>query len=155
MRLLQDDSHATSDRLAASLIPPSHSTHLASFDVPTLSRAARGGVTETREFAVCRTQDDCWTAYRGRVYDMTPFMEYHPGGVKYIMSAAGKDGTKVRSRNSKSPAFPSDFPDYRLFYALTQRGSKTGSVAQRHVACRPLFPSFARHLASLNPKPST
>lgn len=26
---------------------------------------------------------------------MTPFMEYHPGGVKYIMSAAGKDGTKV------------------------------------------------------------
>ena len=39
--------------------------------------------------------DDCWSVYRGKVYDTTAFHEYHPGGVKYMLAAAGKDGTKL------------------------------------------------------------
>jgi hypothetical protein len=87
---------------------------------------------------------------------MTPFMEYHPGGVKYIMSAAGKDGTKVRFWDAKPRAFPSDFPDSLLLFAWTQRGSASSSSALDGAWLAVLFfLSCAHHLESLNPKPST
>lgn len=28
-----------------------------------------------------------------QVYNITPYIKFHPGGVGYIMKAAGKDGT--------------------------------------------------------------
>ncbi|CAG5132607.1 unnamed protein product, partial [Candidula unifasciata] len=45
------------------------------------------------ELAVHNTQKDLWMALRGKVYNMTPYMEYHPGGIDELMRAAGKDGT--------------------------------------------------------------
>jgi len=36
---------------------------------------------------------DCWFIYRGRVYDVTRFLEEHPGGEDVIMEVAGADGT--------------------------------------------------------------
>jgi hypothetical protein len=31
----------------------------------------------------------------GRVYNITPYLEFHPGGVDEIMRGAGKDGTQL------------------------------------------------------------
>lgn len=42
-----------------------------------------------------------WTAIHGRVYNITPYLEFHPGGVEEIMKAAGKDGTSLF--NKKHP----------------------------------------------------
>ncbi|KAF3909507.1 hypothetical protein AA313_de0204006 [Arthrobotrys entomopaga] len=36
-----------------------------------------------------------WTVLEGRVYDMTPYLPYHPGGEKELLRVAGKDGTKL------------------------------------------------------------
>lgn len=33
-------------------------------------------------------------ALAGKVYDVTPFMDDHPGGGEIMLSAAGKDGTQ-------------------------------------------------------------
>ncbi|KAG5519610.1 hypothetical protein PMAC_001765 [Pneumocystis sp. 'macacae'] len=38
--------------------------------------------------------NDAWTALNGKVYDITPYIPFHPGGHE-IMKAAGKDGTKL------------------------------------------------------------
>ncbi|KAG4306453.1 hypothetical protein PORY_000441 [Pneumocystis oryctolagi] len=38
--------------------------------------------------------NDAWIALNGKVYDITPYIPFHPGG-KEIMKAAGKDGTKM------------------------------------------------------------
>ncbi|KAF7654722.1 hypothetical protein LDENG_00065580 [Lucifuga dentata] len=38
---------------------------------------------------------DCWTCIRGMVYNVTPYMDYHPGGEEELMKAAGKDGTDL------------------------------------------------------------
>lgn len=38
--------------------------------------------------------DDCWTLVNGRVYDVTNYIPYHPGGKK-IMLGAGKDATQL------------------------------------------------------------
>ncbi|XP_029359566.1 cytochrome b5 reductase 4 isoform X2 [Echeneis naucrates] len=39
------------------------------------------------------TREDCWTCIRGMVYNVTPYMDYHPGGEEELMKAAGIDGT--------------------------------------------------------------
>ncbi|TNN02072.1 cytochrome b5 reductase 4 [Takifugu flavidus] len=40
-------------------------------------------------------RDDCWTCIRGLVYNVTPYMDYHPGGEDELMKAAGIDGTDL------------------------------------------------------------
>ncbi|KAL7987928.1 hypothetical protein Chor_006847 [Crotalus horridus] len=40
-------------------------------------------------------RDDCWICIRGLVYNVTPYMEYHPGGEDELMRAAGTDGTDL------------------------------------------------------------
>merc|ERR1712137_982159 len=45
-----------------------------------------------------RKRDDCWMALNGRVFNVTAYMEYHPGGAKTVMSGAGKDATALFSR---------------------------------------------------------
>ncbi|XP_023363554.1 cytochrome b5 reductase 4 isoform X2 [Otolemur garnettii] len=40
-------------------------------------------------------KDDCWICIRGLVYNVSPYMEYHPGGEEELMRAAGSDGTDL------------------------------------------------------------
>ncbi|KAG9014016.1 hypothetical protein FRB94_000213 [Tulasnella sp. JGI-2019a] len=42
-----------------------------------------------------RTRDDAWSAFGGKVYNMTPYLAFHPGGEKELMRVAGRDGTKL------------------------------------------------------------
>lgn len=51
-------------------------------------------VTE-EELAKHNKKADCWICIRGLVYNVTPYMEYHPGGEDELMKAAGADGTQL------------------------------------------------------------
>lgn len=46
------------------------------------------------ELASHKSPDDAWIALSGKVYDMTKYVNCHPGG-RVIMQAAGKDGTEM------------------------------------------------------------
>ena len=39
------------------------------------------------------TPTDCWTTISGRVYNLTPFIASHPGGVARIVALCGTNGT--------------------------------------------------------------
>ncbi|NXD08149.1 NB5R4 reductase, partial [Nothocercus nigrocapillus] len=47
------------------------------------------------ELAKHNRKEDCWICIRGLVYNVTPYMEYHPGGEDELMKAAGTDGTDL------------------------------------------------------------
>lgn len=38
---------------------------------------------------------DAWSAYGGRVYNVTPYVPFHPGGKGELLRGAGKDATKL------------------------------------------------------------
>ncbi|KPM11260.1 cytochrome b5 reductase 4-like protein [Sarcoptes scabiei] len=39
--------------------------------------------------------DDCWIAIRGKVFNITSYLEYHPGGVEELMKGAGQNATNM------------------------------------------------------------
>ncbi|RWR82807.1 cytochrome b5 domain-containing protein RLF [Cinnamomum micranthum f. kanehirae] len=42
-----------------------------------------------------KTGESIWTVLKGRVYNISPYMKFHPGGVDMLMKAAGKDCTSL------------------------------------------------------------
>ncbi|KAK8888585.1 hypothetical protein M9Y10_033316 [Tritrichomonas musculus] len=53
----------------------------------------RGDITK-EELSKHNKKEDCWCAFQGYVYDLTGYLDYHPGGVFSIMEYAGDDMTK-------------------------------------------------------------
>jgi len=47
------------------------------------------------ELAEHSSQFDCWTAYNGKVYNISQYLPFHPGGASILMQGAGKDCTKL------------------------------------------------------------
>uniref|UniRef100_A0A0D6R9G4 Cytochrome b5 heme-binding domain-containing protein n=1 Tax=Araucaria cunninghamii TaxID=56994 RepID=A0A0D6R9G4_ARACU len=42
-----------------------------------------------------KSEGDAWTVLKGCVYNISPYMKFHPGGVDMLMKAAGKDCTAL------------------------------------------------------------
>jgi cytochrome-b5 reductase len=51
--------------------------------------------------------NDAWMALKGKVYNVTPYMDYHPGGIDEIMRSAGQDGSVLFDQNHKFVNFES------------------------------------------------
>ncbi|XP_010912953.1 cytochrome b5 [Elaeis guineensis] len=46
-----------------------------------------------KEVSQHNTNKDCWLVIGGKVYDVTKFLEDHPGGDEVLLSSTGKDAT--------------------------------------------------------------
>ncbi|KAJ7285142.1 cytochrome b5 [Mycena rebaudengoi] len=42
-----------------------------------------------------RSKADAWSAISGKVYNITPYLPFHPGGERELMRVAGRDGTAL------------------------------------------------------------
>ena len=54
-----------------------------------------GRVVTAAELARHSTRDDCWCAIHGKVYNVTSFLDDHPGGANIMVKYAGKDATRA------------------------------------------------------------
>uniref|UniRef100_A0A1I7WFV7 Cytochrome b5 heme-binding domain-containing protein n=1 Tax=Heterorhabditis bacteriophora TaxID=37862 RepID=A0A1I7WFV7_HETBA len=55
----------------------------------------RLNVIDHTELIKHNTKEDCWIHIFGQVYDVTSYLDFHPGGVDELMRAAGRDGTAL------------------------------------------------------------
>ncbi|KAG4165447.1 hypothetical protein ERO13_A13G084232v2 [Gossypium hirsutum] len=46
-----------------------------------------------QEAAQHNTKDDCWIVIDGKVYDVTSYLDEHPGGDDVVLESTGKDAT--------------------------------------------------------------
>ena len=47
------------------------------------------------ELSKHNTQNDCWLAINGNVYNVTQYLDFHPGGADVILMMCGKDATQA------------------------------------------------------------
>eukprot|EP00742_Colponemidia_sp_Colp-10_P004155 GILJ01004434.1.p1 GENE.GILJ01004434.1~~GILJ01004434.1.p1 ORF type:complete len:205 (+),score=26.80 GILJ01004434.1:41-655(+) len=76
-------------------------------------------------------EHDAWTVLNGRVYDITSYIPYHPGGIPKIKLAMGKDCTKLF--NAYHPWVNSEILIGKLLIGML--------APHHHPAIRPLSPS--------------
>ncbi|KAK6091747.1 Fe-S cluster-binding ribosome biosynthesis protein [Batrachochytrium dendrobatidis] len=60
----------------------------------------RAGITQLQRFtkedlALHKSKTDMWMSFRGKVYNVTPYVSFHPGGSAQLMRGAGKDITEL------------------------------------------------------------
>ncbi|CAI5484520.1 unnamed protein product [Closterium sp. Yama58-4] len=58
-------------------------------------RMQHQGAIRMSEVKRHKREDDAWTVVRGRVYNITPYLDFHPGGKAILMKGAGKDCTAL------------------------------------------------------------
>lgn len=52
-------------------------------------------MAEVRQHRKLTDDGGVWMVVSGRVYNVTPYIEFHPGGAAELMKGAGKDATKL------------------------------------------------------------
>lgn len=102
-------------------------------------------------------KDDCWICIRGFVYNVSPYMEYHPGGEDELMRAAGSDGTDLFDqvhrwvnyesmlkeclvgRMAVKPAVPKDYhEEKKVLNGMPPKSQVTDTLAKEG----PISPSY-------------
>lgn len=74
------------------------------------------------------TYDDLWLVIDGKVYDVTPFMDDHPGGGEIMLNAAGKDGTDDFEDVGHSPGAREQLKKYEIgVYAGGESAKPSGT----------------------------
>mmetsp|Transcript_20775 Transcript_20775/g.70714 ORF Transcript_20775/g.70714 Transcript_20775/m.70714 type:complete len:134 (+) Transcript_20775:62-463(+) len=53
-----------------------------------------GKVISVAELGKHNTEKDCWMAIDGKVYDVTEFLDEHPGGGDIMVTSSGRDATE-------------------------------------------------------------
>lgn len=76
---------------------------------------------ELSEVAKHNSEEDCWIAVSGKVYDITKFLDDHPGGPEIITDVAGQDATDEFEDVGHSPDARSQLDEYEI-------GSQIGYV---------------------------
>ncbi|KAG7854636.1 hypothetical protein KL939_004909 [Ogataea angusta] len=46
-------------------------------------------------------ENDFWICLNHKIYNLSPYLDYHPGGVEILMKCAGKDGTFLFNKYHK------------------------------------------------------
>ena len=60
------------------------------------------------------TEEDCWLIIGGEVYDVSKYLDDHPGGSEVLMEFAGADGTTMFEDVGHSSEARSTMHEYRI-----------------------------------------
>ncbi|KAF6207582.1 hypothetical protein GE061_016029 [Apolygus lucorum] len=66
------------------------------------------------EVSMHDTIDDCWVVLFNKVYDVTDFIQSHPGGAEVLLEQAGRDATLAFQQAGHQSVSNSHLEPYRL-----------------------------------------
>lgn len=107
MKLIDKDklkielSEADKARAKKIELKPGHSlVHWLSYAEKQKDLTGGAGVSRNKKIPMSElkkhnTDDDCWMALRGNVYNLKEFLDYHPGGSEVMEEYFGADGTQM------------------------------------------------------------
>ncbi|KAJ8747045.1 hypothetical protein K2173_011389 [Erythroxylum novogranatense] len=61
-----------------------------------------------------------WTVLKGRVYNLSPYMKFHPGGADMLMKVVRRDCTVIKDRNNMVEYLTIKYPSH-LWKNLQER----------------------------------
>ncbi|XP_053688517.1 cytochrome b5 reductase 4 isoform X2 [Sabethes cyaneus] len=95
----QSSGSATGNPRNKTALKPGHSLmdwiRLGNSGVDLTGTGGKARPVSHSELALHNTREDVWLAIRGKVYNVTRYLDFHPGGVDELMRGAGKDATKL------------------------------------------------------------
>ncbi len=102
-----------------------------------IASSAFAATYTTQDVASHATEADCWAIVSGKVYNVTPLMNAHPGGKAAILAACGKDATTAFTTMGGSGHPTSAITQLENYFlgtlvatpATTTATSTTGTVA--------------------------
>lgn len=68
----------------------------------------------SNELAEHKSKESCWLAIYGKVYDVTNFLEEHPGGAGLLLKSAGTDATSAYESIHNSDLIKETLPEQAL-----------------------------------------
>ncbi|KAI0663920.1 glyoxylate dehydrogenase [Cubamyces menziesii] len=75
-------------------------------------------VLTASEVAAHASRESCWIIVHGKVYDVTDFLDEHPGGSKIILKYAGKDATEAYEPIHPPDAITTNLPKEKHLGAI-------------------------------------
>jgi cytochrome b involved in lipid metabolism len=88
------------DRIAQTQIPALEDS------APSASAPAGMINLSTTEIKIHNTKSDCWSIVNGKVYNLTTYVQKHPGGSAVITNICGKDGTNSFANEHNTQSKP-------------------------------------------------
>jgi cytochrome b involved in lipid metabolism len=85
-------------------------------------------VLSTQEVAKHSSASDCWSVVNGNVYNLTSYIQSHPGGQSVLKNICGKDGSAAFTNQHNNQGKPNDVLQGFLIGALGSTVSATDSA---------------------------
>ena len=82
------------------------------------------------EVAKHNKESDLWMILYGKVYDVTPFVDEHPGGADTLLDCAGQDGTVEFESVGHSDSAKNMLPKY-LIGELSEEEKKISAAGKK------------------------
>eukprot|EP01104_Vermistella_antarctica_P019776 TRINITY_DN7989_c0_g1_i1.p1 TRINITY_DN7989_c0_g1~~TRINITY_DN7989_c0_g1_i1.p1 ORF type:complete len:129 (+),score=25.12 TRINITY_DN7989_c0_g1_i1:288-674(+) len=79
------------------------------------------------EVAKHNSRDDCWLVVDDKVYDVTPYLDDHPGGDS-ILNGAGMDATDMFYGDQHPPNVKNVIEDFQIGVVKTSGGADKKAV---------------------------
>ncbi|XP_074602881.1 cytochrome b5 reductase 4-like [Brevipalpus obovatus] len=81
------------------ILPPGHSIldwiRLTAAHADLSGTGGKMPIVSVKELEKHSKRTDCWICINRAVYNVTPYMDFHPGGIDQMMRGAGKDCTDL------------------------------------------------------------
>jgi cytochrome b involved in lipid metabolism len=91
-------------------------------------------ILSTTEVTKHNTRSDCWSIVKGKVYNLTSYVQSHPGGASVIANICGKDGSGAFSNQHGTASKPNNTLDGFLLGTV---GSSISSQASQKLITPP------------------